>query len=233
MESKVRIVFHFSAFLLYTFSVFYNVEVPKPNSVKFAGRFKYLTYWNLILQTVFFGLCVLNNIFGTTYGPKDTRPRSSLQKAVDRFYAAIAWPLGTFVVVTFWGIFAVNRDLVYPKRLDEFIPVWMNHLMHTTVLPILLVENYLVHHEFPQRKNGAIGTMGLASIYVAWIHLIAYISGHWVYPILAILGWMQRTCFIAALLALFAGFYILGEKVHEYTWKPAPRKPVKRSMKAH
>jgi hypothetical protein len=34
-----------------------------------------------------------------------------------------------FVVLTFWGIYAVDRELVYPKALDKLIPPWLNHIM--------------------------------------------------------------------------------------------------------
>jgi len=34
-----------------------------------------------------------------------------------------------FVVMTFWGIYAVDRELVYPKHLDALIPQWLNHSM--------------------------------------------------------------------------------------------------------
>ena len=31
--------------------------------------------------------------------------------------------------MTFWGIYAVDRELVYPKALDKLIPPWLNHIM--------------------------------------------------------------------------------------------------------
>jgi hypothetical protein len=70
-----------------------------------------------ILQTVFFGLCVLNNLFGTNYGPRDTRTRSSLQKTVDRFYAAIAWPLG-LVSNSLLNLLSIINHM--PLLIDEF-----------------------------------------------------------------------------------------------------------------
>lgn len=34
-----------------------------------------------------------------------------------------------FVVFTFWSLYLYDRDLVYPKLLDNFIPQWLNHGM--------------------------------------------------------------------------------------------------------
>ncbi|XP_050773769.1 uncharacterized protein LOC127031078 isoform X2 [Gopherus flavomarginatus] len=35
-----------------------------------------------------------------------------------------------FVAVTFWTLYAYDRELVYPKELDEINPPWLNHTMH-------------------------------------------------------------------------------------------------------
>ena len=37
-----------------------------------------------------------------------------------------------FVVFTFWSLYLYDRDLVYPKLLDNFIPQWLNHGMVST-----------------------------------------------------------------------------------------------------
>ena len=29
-----------------------------------------------------------------------------------------------------------SRDLIFPVALDEYFPSWLNHLMHTTVIPL-------------------------------------------------------------------------------------------------
>ncbi|KAF2974458.1 hypothetical protein EK904_010018 [Melospiza melodia maxima] len=34
-----------------------------------------------------------------------------------------------FVVTMFWSIYIYDRELVYPKLLDNFIPAWLNHGM--------------------------------------------------------------------------------------------------------
>lgn len=34
-----------------------------------------------------------------------------------------------FVVTMFWSLYLYDRDLVYPRLLDNFIPQWLNHGM--------------------------------------------------------------------------------------------------------
>lgn len=37
--------------------------------------------------------------------------------------------LPQFVAVTFWSIYVYDRELVYPKELDNINPTWLNHSM--------------------------------------------------------------------------------------------------------
>ncbi|XP_053146258.1 androgen-induced gene 1 protein isoform X7 [Hemicordylus capensis] len=37
--------------------------------------------------------------------------------------------INLFVVTMFWSIYIYDRELVYPKLLDNFIPPWLNHGM--------------------------------------------------------------------------------------------------------
>lgn len=39
-----------------------------------------------------------------------------------------------FVVFTFWSLYLYDRELVYPKLLDNFIPQWLNHGMVSSIL---------------------------------------------------------------------------------------------------
>jgi len=52
------------------------------------------------------------------------------------FYGKMSCVL-QFVVLTFWGIYAVDRELVFPKALDGIIPSWLNHVMvGEIILPV-------------------------------------------------------------------------------------------------
>lgn len=49
-----------------------------------------------------------------------------------------------FVVTMFWALYLYDRDLVYPRLLDNFIPQWLNHGMVSGQL--------LFFHPFFSRK---------------------------------------------------------------------------------
>jgi len=195
----------------------------KPTVLTYGGRWKFLTFWCLIIQTAYYGLCLLNDILGTNVQPTgNLKKQSSLQKIRDFVYASVVWPIGVFVVITFWGLYAIDRELVFPKILDEFIPPWLNHVMHTTVLPFLLVEKFLVYHDYPSRSRGLFACIGFVGLYQLWILWIAYAADIWVYPIMQVLDWQQRTLFFLACWMVVICIYIAGEKLHTAMWGVAP-----------
>ena len=45
-----------------------------------------------------------------------------------------------FVSATFWGIYSVDRELIFPKVYDELIPPWLNHALVSSWCFILLYD---------------------------------------------------------------------------------------------
>jgi len=43
-------------------------------------------------------------------------------------------------------------------------------------------------------------------------------SGRWVYPVLAVLNWGQKSAFFLVLLCLVSGLYLVGEKLNNFIW---------------
>ncbi|XP_069740805.1 androgen dependent TFPI regulating protein 1 isoform X2 [Narcine bancroftii] len=165
---------HLTALLWYLVAVRQNISVTADGRhigvASYGGRWKYLTFINMILQTSFFGMCVLTDLLSLLPQPNKrvqhlTRHVGVLQ---DWLFSALAFPVGFFVVLSFWMIYAYDRELVYPKVLDQIIPMWLNHAMHTLVLVILMVELTIVPHHCPSRKGGIAVLVAFCSCYLLW-----------------------------------------------------------------
>merc|ERR1719312_862930 len=167
----------------------------------------------MCLQLVFFTVCTLADF---------CKSNSSISKVRDFLFSSAAFPLGIFVSVAFWGLYAIDRELIFPERLDGHFPDWLNHLMHTTVLPLQLAELLLARHNFPPRRQGG-GMMALLTLsYLVWVHVIHHLGGFWVYPVLGVLSPVARIIFMAFCCLLGFFLYILGEKMNNFVWgKPA------------
>ncbi|XP_066528350.1 androgen dependent TFPI regulating protein 1 [Hoplias malabaricus] len=225
-NSKLCVFIHVLFFAWYVFTLRENCSLQitekHPGARSYGGRWKYLTFINLVLQTVFFGVCVLTDLIHTLLPSKSAHSRlpRCLVTLRDVFFTVIAFPLGVFVFASFWSLYTYDRNLVYPKYLDDIIPLWLNHAMHTVILPLLLVQMYLQPHKHPSRLNGILALALFASLYLAWVLWVRHISGIWVYPIMARLSPMGLALFLSAASFSLAPLYLLGEKLSHAIWSP-------------
>merc|ERR1711994_146912 len=86
----------------------YRIDMPvalSPTRNQFGGVWKYLTFLNMLLQFIFFTIALLSNFV------KQLRP------ARDLIFASAAFPIGMLIGILFWGIWAVDRDLIFPEIL--------------------------------------------------------------------------------------------------------------------
>ncbi|GFY45472.1 androgen-induced gene 1 protein [Trichonephila inaurata madagascariensis] len=215
MNSKtmMRLSFHaFSAVMYFCALVRYEYLPPMPHvrsHEHYAGRFKYLTYWNLIVQFLFFAAACIIDLMKTSTGSfyRVTRIR-------DKIYAGIVLPYGIFVVFMFWGLYAIDRELIFPKVLETIFPAWLNHVSHTVILPVLLIETYVVKHRHPRRQEGLKYAAAFGLIYMIWILYLAIAMNIWVYPVLRILNWPQKVVFFVLSIMVQFFMYLMGEKIN-------------------
>ena len=91
---------------------------------KFGGPWKYLTFWNLWFQAVYFLICFVNDLRGRIPSEKKCACKmsrtkealinsgSKLVRAEDYIYCTVAFPIGMFVGIIFWTLYAIDRELV-------------------------------------------------------------------------------------------------------------------------
>ncbi|XP_066269636.1 androgen-induced gene 1 protein-like isoform X5 [Branchiostoma lanceolatum] len=173
-----------------------------------------LTVWTLMGHTVFFGSCVLADLIEGVLGKK----AAGLRKVQDYVLASVLFPMSMIVTVVFWGMYAVDRELIFPAALDKIIPPWVNHVWHTTVVPVLLLEMYLVHHRHPSRQAGLTGAVTVGIVYLIWVLIVAQVGGFWVYPFMAAMSNFQFFLFCCFVAVIGCSFYLLGEFCNKIFW---------------
>lgn len=95
---------------------------------------------------------------------------------------------------------------------------WLNHVMHTNIVVFICVEMCTSFRQYPTRKNGLTGLVIFMLAYLSWIHIIRYVSGIWVYPVLEVLDLPQRIVFFIVNLLFGLSFYFVGEFVNKHLW---------------
>ncbi|XP_047368723.1 androgen-induced gene 1 protein-like isoform X4 [Vespa velutina] len=222
MRESILIGFHVIACLQFAYSVYYDYTytVVPQNIMKvhsaFGGRFKFLTFWDAILQAVFFFICIMNDWYGTNAVSPKKPP--FIRKLKDYVYATLSFPIAMFVGITFWSIMCIDRELVLPKALDPYFPWWLNHLMHTMIMVSSIIEMLLAPRKYPKRSHGLAGLLSFTLTYLIWMHVIYFMSGIWVYPVMEVLTPPLRVVFFIVLLALVLILYFAGEMLNNLVW---------------
>ncbi|XP_046753510.1 androgen-induced gene 1 protein-like isoform X6 [Diprion similis] len=224
---------HASILGVYVFTIYYalvHLHIPERTSASQfePGQFKYLTFWDLILQAVFFFVCLLNDFGGSNELCPAKRP--ILRRVKDFFHASLGFPVAMFVGVTFWALMAVDRELVLPAAIDAYFPWWLNHLMHTLIMVTTLLEMIIAPRQYPKRLSGLGGLLLFMAAYLVWLLIIYAVSEIWVYPVMEVLSWPLRIVFFLVLFLFTAILYILGEYLDRLIWGRA-KKSVGKSAK--
>ncbi|XP_037321329.2 androgen-dependent TFPI-regulating protein [Pungitius pungitius] len=217
MTSTLRRVYHVAAFSWYAFVVQClkakeGEELP-PGIFLYGGPWKYLTFLNLLLQMSFFGLAALNDLQAVE------KSVSFVKRCKDLLFSVFAFPVGMFVVLLFWTICAYDRELVYPATIDTFFPPWINHAMHTFVLPVLLGEVLVQPHIYPQTKYALAALGGVGSVYLLWIVWVYLSVGIWVYPLLAYFSTAGLVGFFLFNMSVVVLLYVLGDQLNSHVWR--------------
>ncbi|XP_046492800.1 androgen-induced gene 1 protein isoform X3 [Neodiprion pinetum] len=224
---------HASILGVYVFTISYailHLHFPKRNPApEFdPGQLKFLTFWNLILQAVFFFVCLLNDFGGSNELSPAKRP--ILRRVKDFIHASFGFPVAMFVGVTFWALMFVDRELVLPAAVDPYFPWWLNHLMHTLIMVTTVLEMIVAPRQYPKRLSGLGGLLIFMASYLVWLLIIYAKSEIWVYPVMEVLSWPQRIGFFVVLFLFTAILYILGEYLDRLIWGRA-KKSVGKSAK--
>jgi len=206
-------LFHLIGFALhiYTLNCHFKFVFHVSGKQDFAGSFKYLTFINLLFQLFFFGLSTLTDILAILFKLK----MEKLKKTKDYFLASVAFPFAMFVIVTFWSIYLFNRELIFPAALDQFIPQYVNHLLHTAI-GIVFIDLILIPHKYPSRKEGLTNLISVVLTYFVWISFVRYITGRWPYPFMDVLNVPAFVVFLIICATLISGLYIIGERINRF-----------------
>ena len=234
--------FHFFTAVHYFYAIYYDCVYVLPEEIKlreysFGGKFVYLTVLNVVgssntrdlkmmrrinfchpqaLQGIFFTIAFVNDFIGSNEAVPKKIP--VIRKIKDYLFAAFAFPLALDVTLKFWSLYAIDRNLVFPEVLDEFFPSWLNHVLHSNITILIMVEMIVVHRLYPTRKAGVCGLMTFMLSYFVWMLITRYYAGKWTYPILDILDTYGRIGFFAGALCFPVLLYFLGEYLNKKIW---------------
>lgn len=170
--------------------------------LQYYGKWQFLTFHCLLLQFSAYLLCLVSYFV----------PSSRLRKFRDFFITTLAWPTSGVVFTIFWGVWhLLGRELIFPAILEEFHPSWLNHAVHTIIVPINLIELYLVRHQYSSTR---LSLPILVSYHLGYSLFLLYMkirSGAFVYEFLNHTGMVGLACTVIVSVITVTTFFFFGK----------------------
>lgn len=125
-------------------------------------------------------------------------------------------PVGAIVVVSFWGIWYIaGREYIFPAILEPYYPPWLNHVTHTIILPVNIVELFAVKHQYASDRKAITSLVAYTSSYSTFLVYIRLQTGRWVYPFLNKMDPLPVGVFITSTIIVGVVVYKVAKIIHD------------------
>lgn len=127
--SYLRFLVHLLAAAQFYYGIYYylfkldwpeGLHEEEELKTRWGGKFKYLTFLDVIVQAIYHTVALLNDLFGNNV--VTVAPKSLLRQLRDYLFATFAFPIAHNVCISFWVIYLYDRELIFPAALDEIFP---------------------------------------------------------------------------------------------------------------
>ncbi|KAG5884142.1 hypothetical protein JTB14_021808 [Gonioctena quinquepunctata] len=188
-----------------------KTKVKLDEDLKVMGKFQgyFFTLWTFMLHFIFVIIAIVDE------SSKILKLPVSIQKPIGRtrafLFNTLLFPSCLLVSSFFWTIWHIDRELIFPKTLDDFFPSWLNHTLHTFILLPMVLELLLPKkHNFVQFRNAAPILAVYSTIYSLMFVSVYFRHGVWLYPVFKLLDWPQRIVLFIVILASMLIFQKIG-----------------------
>lgn len=209
------VLFHYLCFIVHLVGVtYYLSEIKLKSHESYGGRFKFLTFINMLLQFLYFNMAAVTGFLGMI----KKRKSEVFASVCDFTFACFVFPLGLTVSILFWGLYAADPHSCQTPEEAKLIPSWHNHYMHTLPFVTAIFELCFVKHKYPPRKKGMLSVLGFGVVYTAWILWVAFAADIWVYPFLEKMNSISIATFFTGAFSFVLILYLVGERVAIRRW---------------
>ncbi|CAL4124358.1 unnamed protein product [Meganyctiphanes norvegica] len=169
---------------------------------------QFLTVWILFLQAYFYAISTVNDLINISF----------VQALLDYVFAALVFPCSIFVTVMFWTLVRIDPKAIFEGNLNDVLPSWFNHSVHTMPAISAVLEVLSYPHVYPSSMSGITTLQIFAATYITCCFYSNTLSGTWAYPFLNKLSMPKRTLFFAASHLVLAIFYHCGNLINYIVW---------------
>lgn len=182
--------------------------VPKLIEVSITyPRHAFLTHWMVWIQLIYYTIGFLALVFKS----------QSLLNFADTMRSGLVFPLCTFACTSFWVIFSIDREMIYPTYYDSLIPAYQNHLWHSLPATLQLYDLVFFKHKIPSMIKNVIFMVGFFAVYFGRCYLFFLDKSIWPYAFMTHI-WSAGEMYFIVLILMFFLLVILfmysGNAIH-------------------
>ncbi|KAK6746015.1 hypothetical protein RB195_012242 [Necator americanus] len=178
-------------------SVYYDVTYqPRLGHDWYIYKLVMLTNLNFVIITIFAIFALIGVFLGSW---------SQFKASLDFSFYCTIFPVAVTTCALFWGLYAIDPELVMPEWAARLIPSWLNHVTHT--LPVLYVIFELIASRRNPPSHRQSLTMAALHVFIYFIIIIVVrvLDGYWLYPLLEILSFEAfAVVFVLSILGYYA-----------------------------
>ena len=131
-----------------------------------------------------------------------------------------------FVFTLFWSIYAYDRELIHPERLDKLIPVELNLHHHAGIMVTSIIEILIVFHRYPSNFRAYMIQFLVTTLYLFWTVWVFSVTSKWSYPFMEKIPLPIFPVFCAINLMIYVAFYYVGKLLCYFRWRGKGSDPV-------
>ncbi|XP_046399910.1 androgen-dependent TFPI-regulating protein-like [Ischnura elegans] len=109
-------------------------------------------------------------------------------------------------------------SVIYPVDLDLVVPRWMNHVIHTNILVLIILEVILCPHDYSPRSESFPRMCVVPVSYIICLLTTIAIRGTWPYPLLGMIGHLGRFLFFPFSFLVVWLSSLAGERINAKLW---------------
>lgn len=168
-----------------------------------------------MVQTIYFALAFLNDFIGSNeVYPKKT---SKIRVLKDILFG-VAFPFAFYIAIVFWTIYTLYKELIFPDNIEEIFPLWVNHVMHTLIVPFVIIELIITPKTYHSRFLGIAIGFFIGVAYLALLTVAFIMAGSMVYPFIHAMNWKLMFGFVLisylGVLVLYISSAELNDLIH-------------------
>ncbi|XP_075209754.1 androgen-dependent TFPI-regulating protein-like [Lycorma delicatula] len=167
----------------------------------------YFSIWSVVLQVAYFLLVSILELVDSVYSMTQM---ASLKKQVEiirkYFFISLVFPITLCADVTFWTVYAYDKERLYPSAVDKIIDPWLNHGIHTIPSVLVFIHVFIADFSGINTKLCLKLLLSFDIIYSACFVWSGLVNENWVYLIFETMS-VEKITLCVLICNLSTGFY--------------------------